>query len=96
MTGVEVWAPPERALKYAITVSRDDHVVTVRGAAYFISLVTVEFTRTGPEWGSPRVSVVGASRRGGRSDTVWTRKQLDTVPAWLESIIDRATPVDLC
>lgn len=94
--GTEAWATPEYSMKYRVTVSRDNHVVTVRGAAYFISLVTVEFTRTGPEWGPPRVSVVGASRRGGHSDTVWTLKQLDAVPRWLESIIDRATPVDPC
>ena len=93
---VEAWAPPERTLKYAVTVSPEDHVVTVRGAAYFVSLVTVRFRRTGPEWSAPRVSVVGADRRGKHADTVWTLNQLDTVPAWLDRIITAATPIDPC
>lgn len=88
---MENWAPPERTLKYEITVSRDDHVVTVRGAAYFISHVAVSFRRTGSEWSKPHVHLVGSDRRGRHSDTVWKLKQLDAVPAWLESIIARAT-----
>lgn len=93
---VENWARPETLVTYRITVSRDDHVVTVRGAAYFISHVAVSFRRIGSEWSKPHVRLVGSDRRGRRSDTVWNLKQLDAVPAWLESIIDRATPVDSC
>ena len=92
----EVWAQPERTLTYRVTTSPDDHVVMVNRTAYFVSLVTVRFKRTGPEWGQPHVSMVGTNRRGKHSDIVWRAEQLDEMSAWLDRIITSATPIDPC